>query len=387
MSAFSKLTRAELKRLPVGASASEHGITFTRLPNGDGRWSVNVMVNRVRHHQVVGTEREGFTRTQAEELIAQLKAKKREGDHGITAPKHRARFTVRAAAANYLEFLRGHGGKDIERKAKRFELHVCRLLGDKPVDKLTDEDWKAYVTTRRAEGASDATINREAAALAHMLRTAVKRRQLRTMPILIERLREPPGRLVYLSPVQLRELIDAAAIDQSPHSLTFVMIAGHTGMRQEPILNLKVRDIDVERRVIWVGKDKAGRREQPMPRNLADYLRPLIARGQPDDWLFPAGRSKRGRVYQINSQFARCVERAGLPSNITPHTMRHTVATNAAHAGLDAATIQAIGGWKTRAMAERYTHAANLVDAMDALQGQLAGGVSPKLHRRRAQVA
>ncbi len=41
--------------------------------------------------------------------------------------------------------------------------------------------------------------------------------------------------------------------------------------------------------------------------------------------------------------------------------------TNAAHAGLDAATIQAIGGWKSRQMAERYTHAANLTTAMDAL--------------------
>ncbi|WP_425526463.1 tyrosine-type recombinase/integrase [Xanthomonas oryzae] len=44
---------------------------------------------------------------------------------------------------------------------------------------------------------------------------------------------------------------------------------------------------------------------------------------------------------------------------MTPHTMRHTAATNAAHAGLDAATIQMIGGWKTRAMAERYTYAAS----------------------------
>lgn len=381
-----KLTRANLRKLPPGQSVSEGGVTYTRL-DGDGRWSVNVMVNRVRHHQVVGLESEGYTLTQAQDLVASLKAKKREADHGITAPKHRARFTVRAAVTDYLAFLRAHGGRDIERKAKRFELHVCRLLGDRPVDKLTDDEWKGYVAARRVEGASDATINREAAALAHMLRTAVKRRLLRSVPILIERLREPPGRLVYLSPAQLQQLIKAAEIDQSPHALTFVMIAGHTGMRQEPILNLKVGDLDIERRVIWVGKDKAGRREQPMPRNLADYLRAATAGKQVDDWLFPASRSRRGRVYQFNSQFARCVERAGLPSNVTPHTMRHTVATNAAHAGLDAATIQAIGGWKTRAMAERYTHAANLADAMEALQGRLAGRVTPKLHRRSRQPA
>lgn len=47
--------------------------------------------------------------------------------------------------------------------------------------------------------------------------------------------------------------------------------------------------------------------------------------------------------------------------------MHHTAATNAAHAGLDAATIPTIGGWKSRQMAERCTHAANLTTAMDAL--------------------
>jgi len=59
----------------------------------------------------------------------------------------------------------------------------------------------------------------------------------------------------------------------------------------------------------------------------------------------------------------------------------HTAATNAAHAGLDAATIQAIGGRKTRQMAERYTHAAELSSAMDMLQAPLdAGRITRKLH-------
>ena len=34
----------------------------------------------------------------------------------------------------------------------------------------------------------------------------------------------------------------------------------------------------------------------------------------------------------------------------------------------------AIGGWKTQPMAERYTHAASMQDAMDVLQRRLAGG-------------
>jgi len=68
--------------------------------------------------------------------------------------------------------------------------------------------------------------------------------------------------------------------------------------------------------------------------------------------------------------------------------MRHTAATNAAQAGIDAATIQAMGGWKTRAMAERYTHAASMRDAMDTLQHRLTSRrVTPKLQRRSRQTA
>lgn len=373
--------RAALRKLAIGKSASEKSITYTKLA-GDGRWSVNVMVNRVRHHIVVGLESEGYTRTQAEEVIAGLKAKKREQEHGVAAPKHRTRHSIRKASESYLAFLSEHGGKDVGGKRGRFDRHVNRLLGDVSVAKLTEHDWQKYMATRAKEGASPGTINREQAALLHMLRTMVKRKELAAVPCRLEKGREPEGKLVYLAPKEFRALIDAAANDPSPHALTFVMIAGHTGMRHSPVLNLRARDIDCDHRVIWVGKDKAGRREQPMPSILAEYLRPLLKTMEPGDYLFQSRKAKSGRVYQANGMFARCVKRAGLPANVTPHTMRHTMGSNAAHAGLDAATIQGLGGWKTRAMVERYTHAANLATAMDTLESRLHGRtVTPKLQR------
>jgi len=140
--------------------------------------------------------------------------------------------------------------------------------------------------------------------------------------------------------------------------------------------------VDVPRRILWIGKDKAGRREQPMPQVLAQYLGAVAEGMAADDFLFPSQRAGSGRAYQMNAVFGRCVQRAGITKHVTPHTMRHTAATNAAHAGLDAATIQAMGGWKTRAMAERYTHAASMQDAMAALQQHLSGdAVTPELPR------
>ncbi|RYE79554.1 MAG: hypothetical protein EOO80_06025, partial [Oxalobacteraceae bacterium] len=161
-----------------------------------------------------------------------------------------------------------------------------------------------------------------------------------------------------------------------------------TGLRHAAALNLRAGDVDADRRILWIRHDKAGRREQPMPQILADYLAELTAGMGSEDFIFASPRAKSGRAYQMNAIFARCVERAGITKHCTPHTMRHTAATNAAHAGLDAATIQMMGGWKTRAMAERYTHAASMRDAMDALQGKLTNRrVTPKLQRRSAKNA
>ena len=345
-------------------------------------WAINVMINRVRHHQVIGLESEGYTRTQAEEVIASLKAKKREQSHGSTAPAHRVRMSIEKGAKLYLEYLGEHGGKDLEGKTSRFTLHIVPHLGKIGMENLSEDDWLRYVATRRKEGASEGTINRERSALLHMLRTAVRRKQLRAVPCQLDRQKEAPGKLVYLTPDQLQRLIESAREDQSLHTLTYVMIAGFTGMRQSPVLNLRVRDIDCDKRVIWVGKDKAGRREQPMPAVLADYLREICSMKGADDFIFDSAKAESGRVYQINSMFQRCVERAGLSREVTPHSLRHTVATNAAHAGMDAATIQAIGGWKTRQMAERYTHAASLSTAMDKLETQLVRRtVTPELQR------
>ncbi|WP_057632223.1 tyrosine-type recombinase/integrase [Stenotrophomonas humi] len=381
MAAFLKFTRSAQRALKAGESISEHGIIYTRLSNGDGRWSINVMVNRRRHHQVVGLESEGYTRTQAEDVIATLKASKRTAAHGVQGSRQTAALTVTQAADDYLAYLRTHDGRDVATKEMRFREHIKPHLGRRSIAKLTDDDWLGYVDARKKEGAAASTINRERSALLHLLNTMRRRKMLNTAPLLA-RQKEPQGKLVYLTPEESQRLLRAAEDDQSLLAHPFIMVTLYTGLRHTAALNLRARDVDVTRRILWIGHDKAGRREQPMPQILAAYLGEMVDGMAPDDYLFPSQRAKSGRAYQMNSIFARCVERAGISKHVTPHTMRHTAATNAAHAGLDAATIQAMGGWKTRAMAERYTHAASMRDAMDALQGRLTSSrVTRELHR------
>lgn len=75
---FSKLTRSNVRKLQAGQKLSEHGIIFERLDSGDGRYSVNIMVDGQRIHRVVGKESDGVTREQAEKFIEQVKTDARQ---------------------------------------------------------------------------------------------------------------------------------------------------------------------------------------------------------------------------------------------------------------------------------------------------------------------
>ena len=62
---FSRLDRPAIRKLQPGEKITEHGITAERLADGDLRYSVNVMVDGLRIHRVIGKEKEGVTRTRA----------------------------------------------------------------------------------------------------------------------------------------------------------------------------------------------------------------------------------------------------------------------------------------------------------------------------------
>ncbi|PZP62323.1 MAG: hypothetical protein DI597_05420 [Pseudoxanthomonas spadix] len=379
-----------MRALALGQSISEHGITYTRLAGGDGRWSINVMINRKRHHQVVGNDSEGFTRTQAEELVARLKAGKRDRALGI---RKTANVTLREAARLYLEHLEATGGKDIAKKRERLELHLLPHLGHLQLAAITQTDLKRYAATRLKEPPAPArnaragtnatrhsartigaaTVNRELAVISHLFNLAADSEELNLLPALpfrVKRLKEADTKPVYLQPAQAQALVLAAANDESEHILAFCMIGLHTGMRRSAILRVRVDELDLRRRVLWVDKDKAGERQQPMTRQLCEFLE-IYLQKLDGDWVFPSPTSRTGHAVNLDKAFRRVVKAAGLEKVITPHKMRHTMATNAAHAGVDAATLQAMGGWKSRRMVERYTHAGAMGEAMDKLQAAM----------------
>jgi integrase len=137
--------------------------------------------------------------------------------------------------------------------------------------------------------------------------------------------------------------------------------------------------------VIWVPKAKAGAREQPITRELAEYLARRMDMLPPGcEWLFSSPGSATGHVHTIRKAYRRSTERAGLdPDMITPHTLRHTAVTHLVQAGVELPTVQRISGHKTLSMVARYVHqsGSHIEAAMDRLEGRVSGGQSESVRQ------
>ncbi len=164
---FTRLTRPAIRRLKPGEKITEHGITAERLPDGDTRYSVNVMVDGQRIHRVIGRQSERVTRTQAEHFIAKARTDAKEGR--LNLPKGRkVGLTFTNASKLYMTLLREAGGKGIVEKERHFRLHLRPEFGTMPLDRISTFTLEKYRKNQKARGLSPGTVNRQLATYRHM---------------------------------------------------------------------------------------------------------------------------------------------------------------------------------------------------------------------------
>lgn len=116
-------------------------------------------------------------------------------------------------------------------------------------------------------------------------------------------------------------------------------------------------------------------RTAPLPRDLYDLLmdhkKLIIARAAADPkWenhglVFPDAHGRRLSVWYVHNRWKKLRERAGLPSNIIIHDLRHTADYLMETAGVPRSARMAIVGHTTAAMDRHYTDHADM-EAMRA---------------------
>jgi len=370
------LTRDTVKRLGEGQSLSEAGIMAKRLCDGDIRWSINIMVAGRRIHRVIGRESEGADRAACEAFIERVRTEER-ADRLQLPTGRKTWLSFKQVAERYLERMEAGDGRNLKNKKPQINGRLIPYFGHQRADTLTELTVNTFKKTRLADGAAAGTVNRELATLKHMLRDAVKAKDLKSVPCTFAMFAEPPGRMTVLSEEQCAGLRAGAAGDQDTYLWLFVEFGLGTAMRHREILGARFDQIDWDRKRLHVPKAKAGAREQPLTGALVEILRKERAqRSDKQGPVFPGLRAGSSGVrHQMSKPFRRAVKRAKLdPGLVTPHTMRHTAITRLVQAGVDLPTIQRISGHKTLAMVLRYAHVsgAHIDVAMAALDGTIA---------------
>jgi len=355
---FARLTRPAIRKLQAGERITEHGISAEGLPDGDVRYSINVMVDGERIHRVVGRDSDGTTRTQAEDFIAKTRAEARDGR--LQLPKGRKTpLTFTKAAKLYLEGEKEVGAKDMVSKEGHLRLHLVPYFGAMRVERISKFTVEKFRNDMLRRGYKLGNVNRVLSTYRHMgYRLADQGRIESPFPMI--KLKEPDNRRNrVLTHDEERLLLDAALQDGNPYSWLFMKVGLSTGLRHSEILSARFDGLDAKRRRLRV-RVKGGRdREQPLSSELVEILKHERNMAEDfDGWIFPSPKSASGHIEDMKTTFKRCLIRAGLsPKEIVPHTMRHTAITNLAETGADIPTIQEFSGHLNLKMVMRYTHA------------------------------
>ena len=168
---------------------------------------------------------------------------------------------------------------------------------------------------------------------------------------------------------RLLDAEDEAPFPERDRALFELLYA--TGMRVSEAAGLDLEDVDFASRLLRVvGK---GNKERIAPfgesaeEALAAYLPSRAALRKGSRAAEPGERDEGDPVF-VNSRGGRLTTRsmarllkrrlraAGLPSEISPHALRHSFATHLLEAGADLRAIQELLGHSSLSTTQRYTH-------------------------------
>lgn len=175
-------------------------------------------------------------------------------------------------------------------------------------------------------------------------------------PVLkVTRLKEPRGRVRYLSDDERAKLLEACKQSDSTYLYTVVVLALSTGARRNEILSLKWQHVDFVRSVITLHETKNNERRVLPITNLALELlkQHSKVRVLHCDYIFPAYSFKK--PIDITTPWENALKRAEI-KDFRFHDLRHSAASYLAMNGASLAEIAEILGHKTLQMVKRYAH-------------------------------
>jgi integrase len=307
-----------------------------------GSWYIDYYMKGVRKRKKIGPSKHV-----ADLALAQVKLKIAKGEYlGIYEEK---KLTFQQFTPEYLAYSQANKSvSSYSRDRIAVDRWLIPVFGDRYLFDITLASAERY-KQQRLRSVDPATVNKEVNCLKAMLNKAVRWGYLKENPLKgMSALKEPPGRLRYLTPEETTRLVTAC--HRPTYLRAIVDLAMHTGMRRSEILALRWGDVDLLRRTITLCYTKNNeRRVIPINDTVAAALRDW-PRVVGTDALFPGLNGP-----MVTRAFERACRKADVP-NLRLHDLRHTFASYLAMGGFNLRAIQQLLGHKDLRMTARYAH-------------------------------
>jgi site-specific recombinase XerD len=162
---------------------------------------------------------------------------------------------------------------------------------------------------------------------------------------------------VILNRSELRQLFKAPPLLKHRIVLTLIYSAG---LRSQEVINLKISDIDFERKTIHIRQSKYKKdRIVPLSDYMAKGLKQYIAVEHPHAWLFN-GKEPDGRysVKGLSWVMRETLKKTSIDKEVNLHSLRHSYATHLLEDGVNIVTVKELLGHAEIATTMIYLHVA-----------------------------
>jgi integrase len=238
----------------------------------------------------------------------------------------------------------------------------CKVFGEYTIGGITTPMVNLQLGKVKARRLPDgskiapATVNRRRAVLSAFFRWCVRQGMIESNPVMnTDRLKEPNGRVRYLSDEERVALFAACKEVRCPMLYSLVVIATYSGMRRGEILALDWKDVDLNSGAARVLRSKNGEaRGATIAGPALEALRAWKEESAPIPFIGP--RKIFPGAYPKDA-FRRAVRLAGI-EDLHFHDLRHSACSYLAMMGASNRELMEFLGHKSLAMSARYSHLA-----------------------------
>lgn len=284
--------------------------------------------------------------------------------------------TLKTHLKHFLEYLEIERGRS-SRTVRNYHFYISRF-GDwakwpepKKIDQELLRTFRLYLNRellgRDEPSLKKSTQNYHLIALRSFLKFLARRDVKSMEPEKIELAKVGTRQVAFLEEDELGRIRECAG--KSPGHIgmrdaAIVELLFATGMRVSEMAALKIENVNLKRDEFTV-KGKGSKHRVVF---LSDEAKKAIktyldARFDTSPFLFVShDRAKRGRGSQplssrsIERVIERCARDAGVTKKVTPHTLRHTFATDLLRNGADIRSVQSMLGHESITTTQVYTH-------------------------------